>query len=72
MGEWGVGVGRKGGGRWEKIPPPVRPLIEGDPCTKFGTDEMNRSRDIEWTTLGLQTDRPTVEKQYAPFFMGGI
>ena len=38
------------------------------------------SKDIDRTTLGLQTDRPTdrptyrptVAKQYAPFFKGGI
>ena len=30
------------------------------------------SKDIERTTLGLQTDRPTVAKQNAPLFKGGI
>ena len=49
-------------------------LIEGNPCTKFGIDQVKGSKDIEQTTLGLQTDRltdrPTVAKQYAPFFKG--
>ena len=43
-------------------------------------DHVKGSKDIERTTLGLQTDRPTyrptdrptVAKQYAPFFKGGI
>ena len=47
-------------------------LIEGKFCTKFCNDQVKRSKDIERTTLGLQTDRPTVAKQYAPFFKGGI
>ena len=55
-------------------------LIEGNPCTKFGIDQVKESKDIDRTTLGLQTDRPTyrptyrptVVKQYAPFFKGGI
>ena len=59
-------------------------LIEVNPCTKFGIDQVKGSNDIERTTLGLQTDRltyqptdqhtdpPTVAKQYAPFFKGGI
>ena len=50
-------------------------LIEGNPCTKFGIDQVKGSKDIERTTHGLQTDRPTdrltVAKQYAPFFKGG-
>ena len=50
-------------------------LFEGNPCTKFGTDQVKRSNDIDWTRLGLQTDIPTdrqtVAKQYAPFFKGG-
>ena len=25
-------------------------LIEGNPCTKFGIDQMKGSKDIEWTT----------------------
>ena len=33
---------------------------------------MKGSKDIERTTLGLQTDRPTVAKQYALFFKEGI
>ena len=51
-------------------------LIEVNPCTKFGIDQVKGSNDIERTTLGLQTDRPTyrttVAKHYAPFFKGGI
>ena len=51
-------------------------LIEGNPCTKFGIDQVKGSKDIEQTTLGLQTDQPTyrltVAKQHAPFFKGGI
>ena len=55
-------------------------LIEHNPCTKFGIDQVKGSKDIERTTLGLHTDRhtdrptdrPTVAKQYAPFFKGGI
>ena len=51
-------------------------LIKGNPCTKFGIDQVKGSKDIDRTTLGLQTerptDRPTVAKQYAPFFKGGI
>ena len=50
-------------------------LIEVNPCTKFGIDQVKGSKHIERTTLGLQTDRPTyrptVAKQYAPFFKGG-
>ena len=50
--------------------------MEGNPCTKFGIDQVKGSKDIDRTTLGLQTDRPTdrpiVAKQYAPFFKGGI
>ena len=34
-------------------------LIEGNLCTKFCFDQVKGSKDIEWTTLGLQTDRPT-------------
>ena len=53
-------------------------LIECNPCTKFGIDQVKGSKDIERTTLGLQTDRPkewptdqpTVAKQYVPFFKG--
>ena len=59
-------------------------LIEGNPCTKFGIDQVKGSNDIDRTRLGLQTDRPTnqptdrptdwptVAKQYAHFFIGGI
>ena len=32
-------------------------LIEGNPCTKF--DQVKGSKDIERTTLCIQTDRPT-------------
>ena len=34
-------------------------LIEGNPCTEFGIDQVKGSKDIARTTLGLQTDRPT-------------
>ena len=34
-------------------------LIEGNPCTKFGIDQVKGSKEIERTTLGLQTNRPT-------------
>ena len=51
-------------------------LIGLNPCTKFGIDQVKGSKDIDRTKLGLQTDRPTdrptVAKQYAPFFKGGI
>ena len=46
-------------------------LIGHNPCTKFGIDQVKWSKDIERATHGLQTDRPTVAKQYAPFFGGG-
>ena len=35
--------------------------MEGNPCTKFGIDHVKESKDIERTTLGLQTDRPTTD-----------
>ena len=55
-------------------------LIGRNPCTKFGIDQVMGSKDIERTTLGLQTDkptdrrtnRPTIAKQYAPLFKAGI
>ena len=47
-------------------------LIGGNPCTKFSIYQVKGSTDIEGTTLGLQTNRRTVAKQYAPFFKGGI
>ena len=63
-------------------------LIKGNPCTKFGIDQLKGLKDIDRTRLGLQTDRPTyrptdlptdrptdrptVAKQYAPFFKEGI
>ena len=48
-------------------------LIKGNPWTKFGIDQVNGSKDIERTTLVYRpADRPTVAKQYAPFFKGGI
>ena len=47
-------------------------LIEGNPCTKFGIDQVKGSKDIERTTLGLQTDRPTDScKTICPLFQGG-
>ena len=49
-------------------------LIEGNPCTKFGTDQVKGSTDTERTTLGLQadisTDRPTY-RSICPLFQGG-
>ena len=49
-------------------------LIERNPCTKFGIDQVKGSKDIDRTRLGLQTDghtdRPTVAKQYALFSRG--
>ena len=97
-------------------------LIEGNPCTNFGIDQVKGSKDIEqttqwaeksgltltfehvtWKSIGIiyslrltpapslvlikwrgqkilsgqhlvyrPMDRPTVAKQYAPFFKGGI
>ena len=49
-------------------------LTEGNPCTKFGIDQVKGSKDIERTTLGLQTDQPTdsCKTIYAAFFKGGI
>ena len=41
-------------------------LIEGNHCTKFGIDQVKGSKDIERTTLGLQTDRPTDQPTYQP------
>ena len=41
-------------------------LIEGNPCTIFGIDQMKGSKDIKRTTLGLQTDRPTDRPTYQP------
>ena len=32
-------------------------LIEGNPCTKIGSNQVKGSKDIERTTLGLQTER---------------
>ena len=53
--------------------PPIHHLLIGrNPCTKLCIDQVKGSKDIERTTLGLQTDRPTVAKQYALFFKGGI
>ena len=59
-------------------------LIKGNPCTKFGIDQVKGSKDIEQTTLGLQTDRPTYRptnrptyrptdscKTICPLFQGG-
>ena len=47
-------------------------IIGRSSCTMFGIDQVKGSKDIERTTHGLQTDRPTVAKQYAPFFKRGI
>ena len=53
-------------------------LTEGNPCTKFGIDQMKGSKDIEWTTFGLQTDRLTnrqtdrqLQNNMPPFSKGG-
>ena len=50
-------------------------LIEGNPCTKFSINQVKGSKDIEWTTLGVQNDRPTyrptVAKTICPLFQGG-
>ena len=51
-------------------------LIKGNPCTKFGIDQVKGSKDIEWTTLGLQTDRPIERptdswKTICPLYQGG-
>ena len=47
-------------------------LIWRNPCIKFGIDQVNGSKDIERTTLGLQTDRPTDScKTICPLFQGG-
>ena len=51
-------------------------LIEGNPCTEFGIDQLKASKDIERTTHGLQTDRPTYRatdscKTICPLFQEG-
>ena len=52
-------------------------LIDDNPYIKFGTDQVKGSRDIERTTLGLQTDRLTdrhTDRQLQnnmPLFQGG-
>ena len=51
-------------------------LIEVNPCTKLGIDQVKGSNDIERTTFGLQndipTDRPTyICKTMCPLFQGG-
>ena len=48
-------------------------LIEGNPCTKFDIVQVKGSKDIERTTLGLQTDRHTDRqlKTICPLFQGG-
>ena len=38
---------------------PTDATCKGNPCTKFGIDQVKGSKDIEQTTLDLQTDRPT-------------
>ena len=54
--------------------------IGRNPCTKFGIDPVKWSKDVERTTLGLQTDRPTNRPTYrttdscktiCPLFQGG-
>jgi hypothetical protein len=39
---------------------------------KYHNSVMKGSQDIEWTSSGLPTNRPTGAKQYALFFEGGI
>ena len=47
-------------------------LCRGIHSTKFGYFQAKGSKDIERKSLGIQTDRSTVAKRYAPFFqMGG-
>ena len=41
-------------------------LIEGNPCTKFGIDQLKGSKYIERTPIGMQTDRPTHIKTDIP------
>ena len=47
-------------------------ISQGILCTKFDNFQAQKSKDIKWTLLGLQTDQetnqPTSAKQYAPFF----
>ena len=44
-------------------------LIEGNFCTKFGIDQVKGSKDIERTTLGLQTERQ-LQNNMPPFPRG--
>ena len=41
-------------------------LIEGNPCTNFGIDQVKGSKDIERTKFGLQTDRQ-LQNNMPPF-----
>ena len=45
-------------------------LSRGIHCTKFGNFQAKRSKDIEKTSLGLQTDRQ-VQNNMLPFYKGG-
>ena len=51
-------------------------LIEGNPCTKYGIDQVKGSKDIDRTRLGLQTDIRTDRltgscNTICPLFQGG-
>ena len=52
-------------------------LIEGNPCTKFGIDQVKGSKDIETWSTDRPTDRPTdipTDRQLQnnmPLFQGG-
>ena len=41
-------------------------LIEGNPCTNFGIDQVKGSKDFERTKFGLQTDRQ-LQNNMPPF-----
>ena len=48
-------------------------LIKGNPYTRLGIDQVKGSKDIERTTLGLQTDRPIyrqLQNNMPPFTRG--
>ena len=45
-------------------------LIDGNPCTKFGIDQVEESKDIMRTTLDLQTDLQ-LQNNMPPFSRGG-
>ena len=43
-------------------------LAKGIQCTKFGKFEAKGSKDIERTSFGLETDRPTNRPANMPSF----